>query len=192
MRHTIEDFRLEPLKEGSFIRPCLARYTQDGVEKSWEILRTGDSVAVLIWHRERERFVLVRQFRPAVYWHNREGMTVELCAGLLDKEGYSPEEVAAEEMEEECGFRIDPSALRKINSFYTSVGFAGSRQILYYAEVTESMRVGQGGGIDGEEQIEVLELDPAAARRLMEDESVARTTGLLYALCWWFSVRSEA
>ncbi|HFC03860.1 MAG TPA: NUDIX domain-containing protein [Nitratifractor salsuginis] len=192
MQHTIENFRLEPLKEGNFIRPSLARYTQDGVEKSWEILRTGDSVAVLIWHREHERFVLVRQFRPAVYWHNREGMTVELCAGLLDKEGHSPEEVAAEEVEEECGFRIDPSALQKINSFYTSVGFAGSRQILYYAEVEESMRVGQGGGIDGEEQIEVLELDLAAARRLMEDESVARTTGLLYALCWWFSVRSGA
>jgi len=187
MQHTIENFRLEPLKEGAFIHPYLARYTQDGVEKSWEVLEAGDSVAVLIWHREHERFVLVRQFRPAVYLHNREGMTVELCAGLLDKEGHSPEEVAAEEVEEECGFRIDPSALRKINSFYTSVGFAGSRQILYYTEVEESMRVGPGGGIEGEEQIEVLELDPAAARVLMEDENVARTPGLLYGLCWWFS-----
>ena len=189
MKHHIENFRLEPLKKGNFIRSCLARYTQDGVEKSWEVLEAGDSVAILIWHREHERFVLVRQFRPAVYLHNRDGMTVELCAGLLDKEGHSPEEVAAEEVEEECGFRIDPARLRKITSFYTSVGFAGSRQTLYYAEVEESMRVSQGGGIAGEEQIEVLELDPAAARQLMEDENVARTSGLLYGLCWWFANR---
>ncbi|WP_292658732.1 NUDIX domain-containing protein [Nitratifractor sp.] len=187
MRHTIDNFRLEPLRKGAYIHPHLARYTQDGMEKSWEVLEAGDSVAILIWHREHERFVLVRQFRPAVYLHNREGMTVELCAGLLDKAGHSPEEVAAEEVEEECGFRIDPARLRKITSFYTSVGFAGSRQNLYYAEVVESMRVSQGGGIPGEEQIEVLELDPAAAHQLMEDEKVARTPGLLYGLCWWFA-----
>jgi UDP-sugar diphosphatase len=48
------------------------------------------------------------------------------------------------------------------------------------------MRVGPGGGIEGE-RIEVLELDREEARALMADESVARTPGLLYALCWWFS-----
>ncbi|ADV45478.1 NUDIX domain-containing protein [Nitratifractor salsuginis] len=192
MTHTIEDFHLEPLKEGKFIHPHLARYRQDGEAKSWEVLEAGDSVAILIWHREHGRFVLVRQFRPAVYLHNKEGMTIELCAGLLDKEGYSPEAVAAEEVEEECGFRVRPEALEKITSFYTSVGFAGSRQTLYYVEVEESMRIGPGGGVPGEEQIEVLELSPEEARRLMEDEGVARTPGLLYALCWWFARRSEA
>ena len=149
-------------------------------------------MAILIWHRGHERFVLVRQFRPAVYLHNHEGMTVELCAGLLDKEGCSPEEVAAEEVEEECGFRVNPKDLEKITSFYTSVGFAGSRQTLYYVEVEESMHVGPGGGIPGEEQIEVLELSREEARKLMVDEQVARTPGLLYALCWWFSRRQES
>ena len=188
----IEGFYLEPLKEGKFIHPYLARYRQDGEAKSWEVLKAGDSVAILIWHRGHERFELVRQFRPAVYLHNHEGMTVELCAGLLDKAGRSPEEVAAEEVEEECGFRVNPEDLEKITSFYTSVGFAGSRQTLYYVEVEESMRVGPGGGIPGEEQIEVLELSREEARKLMVDEQVARTPGLLYALCWWFSRRQES
>jgi UDP-sugar diphosphatase len=192
MTNTIEDFHLEPLLEGKFIHPYLARYRQDGEPKSWEVLEAGDSVAVLIWHREHERFILVRQFRPAVYLHNGDGMTIELCAGLLDKEGYSPEAVAAEEVEEECGFRVSPEALERITSFYTSVGFAGSRQTLYYVEVEESMRIGPGGGVPGEERIEVLELSPLEARKLMEDEGIARTPGLLYALCWWFSRYPEA
>jgi len=189
MEIRIEKFRLEPMQDGNFIRPRLARYLQDGEERSWEILETHDSVAILIWHLEKERFVFVRQFRPAVYAHGEEGMTVELCAGLMDKD-LAPERIAAEEVEEECGYRIDEASLVRITSFYTSVGFAGSRQVLYYAEVDESMRVGPGGGIEGE-QIEVLELSPAQARRLMDDDSVARTPGLLYSLCWWFFSRDS-
>jgi UDP-sugar diphosphatase len=184
MKIRIEKFRLEPLGEGRFIHPRRARYLQDGEEREWEILESHDSVAVLIRHREHGSFVLVRQFRPAVYAHGGDGMTVELCAGLVDKE--KPlEQIAAEEVEEECGYRVDPSALSRITSFYTSVGFAGSRQTLYYAEVDETMRTGPGGGIDGE-QIEVIELSEREAKALTEDENVARTPGLLYALCWWF------
>ena len=112
-------------------------------------------------------------------------MTIELCAGLLDKEGLSPEEVAVEEIEEECGYRIQKSLLRRITSFYTSVGHSGSRQILYYAEVDESMHIGAGGGVEGEELIEVLEYSREEAFGLLHDEKIARTPGLLYALCWW-------
>ncbi len=184
MKIHIENFRLEPLTEGHFIHPKLARYLQDGEERSWEILEAHDSVAVLIWHREWERFLFVRQFRPAVYAHGGDGMTVELCAGLVDKD-LPLERIAAEEVEEECGFRVDPSSLERVTSFFTSVGFAGSRQTLYYAEVEESMRVGPGGGIEGE-QIEVIAMSPDESRRLMTDDGIARTPGLLYALCWWF------
>ncbi len=191
MQHNIENFHIQPLKEGKFIQPYLATYIQDGVAKSWEVLRAGDSVAILIWHKEYQKFILVRQFRPAVYLYNRDGMSIELCAGLLDKEGLSIEEIASEEVAEECGFFVEPSLLEKINSFYTSVGFAGNRQTLYYVEVDESMRCGEGGGVEGEEQIEVLELTTKEAKVLMADESRVRTPGLLYALCWWFLNKGE-
>ena len=181
----IEKVRLEPLDEGRFIHPYLMRFRWRGKERSWEVLQAHDSVAVLIWHREWERFLFVRQFRPAVYLHDGAGgMTLELCAGLVDKE-LPLEQIAAEEVEEECGFRIDPMSLKRINSFFTSVGFAGSRQTLYYVEVEESMRIGPGGGIEGEE-IDVVSLDRRESRKVMEDETIARTPGLLYALCWWF------
>jgi UDP-sugar diphosphatase len=160
-----------------------ARYLQNGEERSWELVRSHDSVAVLIRHREHGTFLFVRQFRPAVYARDGEGMTVELCAGIVDKE-LPLERIAAEEVEEECGFRVDPASLERISSFFTSVGFAGSRQTLYYVEVEESMRVGPGGGVEGEE-IEVLEWETARAMELILDESVPRTPGLMFALCWW-------
>ena len=185
MNIVIKNFHLEPLTQGHYIHPYLARYEINGENRNWEILQSKDSVAILLWHRERECFIFVRQFRPPVYLHNGDGMTIELCAGLLDKEGLSPEEVAVEEIEEECGYRIQKSLLRRITSFYTSVGHSGSRQILYYAEVDESMRVGAGGGVEGEELIEVLEYSREEAFGLLDDEKVARTPGLLYALCWW-------
>ncbi len=191
MKIRIENFRLEPLEAGRYIHPCLARFRMDGEQKSWEVLRSRDSVAILLWHRERERFILVRQFRPPVYLSNGEGMTVELCAGLLDKPELSPEEVAREEIEEECGYRVASEDLQRITSFYTSVGHSGSRQILYYAEVTEAMRTGPGGGVPGEEKIEVVEYTLQEARSLAEDETIARTPGLLYALCWWEKNRGD-
>ncbi len=180
----IENFRIEPLESSRFVRPALARYVQDGIDKSWEIVQAHDSVAVLIYHERKDAFVLVRQFRPAVYTHNKEGHTYELCAGIVDKE-LSLERIAAEEIEEECGYRIAPEKLQRITSFYTSVGFAGSRQTLYFAMVDDSMRVGDGGGIEME-SIEVVELPLSESRGFLYDESKVKTPGLMFAFMWFY------
>jgi len=183
MKNTIRNFRLEPLQKPHYIKASLARYEQNGIVKDWEVVETYDSVAVLIYHREHDSFVLVRQFRPAVYLNNQDGMTVELCAGLVDKR-LPLVEIAREEIEEECGFAVPSESLAYITSFHTSVGFAGSRQALYYAEVAEKMRISEGGGID-EEQIEVIELPVAEMEAFIFDESIAKTPGLMFAFMWW-------
>jgi len=66
-------------------------------------------------------------------------------------------EIGAEEVFEETGLRVDFNELEEITTFYTSVGFAGSKQI-YIVEVNESKRVNSGGGVAGEELIEVVEV----------------------------------
>ena len=55
--------------------------------------------------------------------------------------------------------------IEKITSFHTSVGFAGSKQMLYFAEVDESMKVSEGGGVD-HEQIEVVYLPVEEAKSI--------------------------
>lgn len=186
MKNVIENFRLEPLQGGDFVHTSLARYRQNGQERDWEVVRAHDSVAILIYQKELHCFVLVKQFRPAVYVHNKDGMTIELCAGMVDKK-LTLSQIAIEEIEEECGYRVAEDDIEKISSFYTSVGFAGSRQTLYYAEVESSMKVSEGGGIDNE-VIEVIELPIDQAKGLIYDESIAKTPGLMFAFMWWFEM----
>lgn len=184
MKNEIRSFQLHPLEDPKFITASLATYQQNGVAKSWEIVEAHDSVAILIYHKTKDAFVLVRQFRPAVYINNLDGLTIELCAGIVDK-NLSLLHIASEEIEEECGYQVTVDQLEKITSFHTSVGFAGSKQMLYYAEVDESMKVSEGGGVD-DEQIEVVYLPVSEANSFIYDESVAKTPGLIFAFMWWF------
>ena len=179
----IDNFTLHPLTEPQYIKASLATFRQDGMAKDWEVVEAHDSVAILIYHTEHDAFVLVKQFRPAVYLNNRDGMTVELCAGLVDKD-LTLEAIAREEILEECGYDVPLEGVKKITSFHTSVGFAGSKQTLYCAEVDESMHVNEGGGID-QEQIEVIELPVAEAEAFIYDERIAKTPGLMFAFLWW-------
>jgi len=184
MQNHIEHFKLQPLEDAKFIKTSFATYEQNGKAKSWEIVEAHDSVAILIYHKEKNAFILVKQFRPAVFLNNQDGMTIELCAGIVDKK-LSLVEIAMEEIEEECGYRVPVDSIEKITSFHTSVGFAGSKQMLYYVEVDESMKVSEGGGVD-DEQIEVIILPLSNAKALIYDESIAKTPGLMFAFMWYF------
>ena len=184
MTNTIKHFKLQPLVDAKFIATSLATYEQEGIEKSWEIVQAHDSVAILIYHEEEEAFVLVKQFRPAVYLNNEEGMTVELCAGIVDKQ-LSLAQIAQEEIEEECGYDVPLEKIERITSFHTSVGFAGSKQTLYFVRVDEGLKVSEGGGVD-HEQIEVVMLPLKEAKALIYDENIAKTPGLMFAFMWYF------
>ncbi|BAF69459.1 NUDIX domain-containing protein [Nitratiruptor sp. SB155-2] len=172
--------RIEPLRDPKFIHPVRIFYERDGKELSWEAVKAHDSVAVLLYHPKKEAFVLVKQFRPALYMQHGYPYTFELCAGIVDKQK-SLVEIAKEEIVEETGYQVQ--SLEKITSFYTSVGFAGSKQTLFYAEVDQ--KISEGGGIE-EEKIEVVHLPVDEAKDFMYDESKPKTPGLLFAFCWWF------
>lgn len=180
----IENFKLSPLKDAKFVKANLATFVHDGKDRSWEIVDAFDSVSILIYHEENKSFILVKQFRPAVYMNNKDGMTIELCAGIVDK-NLTLKEIAKEEIEEECGYLVPLENIEKVTSFHTAVGFAGSSQTLYYAIVNDSMKVSEGGGIE-DENIEVVELSVDDAKEFIYNEDIVRTSGLMFALTWWF------
>lgn len=88
-------------------------------------------------------------------------------------------------MLEETGYDVPLDKLEKISSFYTAVGFAGGRQTLYFAVLDDSMKVNEGGGIENE-NIEVIYLKRNETLDFMFDESIATTSGLMFALMWYF------
>ena len=178
----IENVELVKLEDPSFIKLKKVNYTQNGVNKSWEIAKVHDSVAILIYHKTKNSYIFVKQFRPAVYLGNGDGYTIELCAGIVDKD-MSLKKIACEEVFEECGYKVYEDDLKKITSFYTAVGFAGSSQTLYYVEVDDTQKVNDGGGIDLEE-IELIYMDKSKIDSFIFDESYAKTPGLMFALLW--------
>ena len=180
----IEIIKIDELKESDYVKPKRVFYKQNGTLKSWDMVETFDSVAILIYHTQKDAFVLVKQFRPAVYFKNGDGFTHELCAGIIDKKKTNLQ-IAQEEILEETGYSVSVDDIEQINSFFTSVGFAGGKQHLYYCEVNEKQRVHKGGGIDLEE-IEVVYLPLKDARDFIKDSSKAKTPGLLYAFSWFF------
>jgi UDP-sugar diphosphatase len=83
-----------------------------------------------------------------------DGAVVEACAGLVDKDT-STQQIAKEEILEELGYDVPLKKVEFIKTLKSSVGTAGTNSHLFYAEVVESERVSDGGGLDGED-IEVI------------------------------------
>jgi len=186
------------------------------------------SVAVLLWNKTRDAFVLVKQFRPAVYmmrnhqvWEGHEqfahglswkgegkppsakkptlsaddpplaygpgqdGITYELCAGIVDK-SLPLEEVVQEEVLEETGYRVPLHCIEPVCFYHSSVGVSGTMQWLYYAEVSDSMLETQGGGNEGEgEMIEVVHLPVKESLEFVFDASQPKPTSVCFAMLWW-------
>ena len=180
----IKFLRLEDCTDSAYVKPKSMFYMQNGVEKRWDVVDAHDSVAILLFHEGLDSFVFVKQFRPSVYLKNRDGYTYELCAGLVDKDK-TLQEIAYEEILEETGFDVPLDKVEKITSFYTAVGFAGGNQTMYFATIDESMKVNEGGGIDNE-FIEVIYIKKDDVMEFMFDEKIAKTSGLLFALMWYF------
>lgn len=66
-RFGMEDLKnvfFSPLPDTTYVRPFRFNYTQNGKEKSWDLLEVHDSVAIIIFNVERKMLVFVKQFRP--------------------------------------------------------------------------------------------------------------------------------
>ena len=51
------------------------------------------------------------------------------------------------QVREECGYEISPDAVHWVTQYVGAVGTSGAKHDCYYAEVDESMRVSEGGGL---------------------------------------------
>jgi len=124
---------------------------------SREAYDRGNGAAILLYNSEKKTVVLTRQFRlPTFINGNEDGMLVEACAGLLDKD--NAEDCIRKETEEETGYKV--TKVEKIFEAYMSPGSVTEILYFFVAAYDEGMKVSEGGGLEEEqENIEVLELD---------------------------------
>ena len=116
-----------------------------------------------------------------------EGVTYELCAGIIDK-NMSLAGLMKQEILEECGYDIPEENLQEVVSFRGGVGSTGSLQTFFYAEVTDEMIVSQGGGnLNEGERIEVFYLPLDKSREFVFDATKHKPAGLMFAFMWYFN-----
>lgn len=153
----------------------VARYDREAYDR-------GNGSTILLYNKVQGTVVLTRQFRMPTFLNGNEtGMLIEACAGLLDDD--NAENAIRRETEEETGYKIRD--VRKVFESYMSP--ASVTEILYFfiAEYEKDMKVGEGGGVDEGEDIEVIEMPFKEALRQMETGEIkdGKTIMLLqYAL----------
>lgn len=202
---SVSDFRKIPLDEPSiFIVPRSLNFIWEGKKRRWDIIEGFEATSCMLYHKELESLIFVRQFRPAVYnaklrtkelWRHEnvtealapsEGITLEFVAGLLDKSKPAAE-TCAEEVEEEAGYRISSSDLEYVGCYRRDVGVVGMASYAYYGEVSDAQKVSEGGGIEGEESItlEYVHVSDLLKLANSDDESRPTAPGLKWGIYWF-------
>ena len=145
---------------------------------SREAYDRGNGAVILLFNKNQRTVILTRQFRlPTFINGNADGMLIEACAGLLDKD--QPEVAIKRETEEETGYKV--SEVKKIFEAYMSPGSVTEMLYFFVAEYSTDEKVDDGGGVDGED-IDVLELefDKALSMIAMGEIKDGKTIMLLY------------
>jgi len=146
--------------------------------QSREAYDRGNGATILLYNRENRKVILTKQFRlPTFVNGNPDGMMIEACAGLLDAD--NPEDCIRRETEEETGYRIE--RVKKIFEAYMSPGSVTEILYFFIGEYSNEQKISAGGGVDEDENIEVLEIPFEDAMMMLEcgDIRDAKTIMLL-------------
>ena len=148
-------------------------------EGHWEYVRRtrGISAAVILAETDDREIILVEQYRIPI-----GRRCLELPAGLIgdDYNDDNVEKAAARELEEETGYRAHE--IQPLGEYYSSPGMVAESFTLVRA--TGLTKVGDGGGIEGEEIVvhHVPRADVVSFIEEKRDEGVGIDVRLLLLL----------
>lgn len=189
MDTNVSNFQIVDLEESKFIKPFSVIFEQDGKKRRWDCVRTHDSVASILYHKDFDSFLFVKQFRPSLWYYQTKnniaskelGVSYELCAGIVDKD-LSLDQIIIEEILEETGYSVQN--VNRVTSNYTALGFGANRQNLFYTFIDESMKKTAGGGVD-EEKIELYFVKRQEIFDFIYDETKPKAPNLQFAMLWF-------
>lgn len=189
MKRNIKNIEIIPLTKSKFVKPFSISFTQDGKQRIWDCVEAHDSVSSVLYHRDKDSFLFVKQFRPSLWYYQHSnnilsdepGISTEFCAGIMDK-NLSPKQTIIEEIIEETGYKVKD--ITKITSNYTALGFGANRQTMFYSIIDETMKISEGGGVD-DEQIELLFIKRDEIMDFIFDESKVKAPNLQFGILWF-------
>ena len=114
-----------------------------------------------------------------------QGLTCELCAGIVDLK-IPLIEIAKKEILEETGYDFPLENISKLFQNH-EVGFVGNRLTVFYAEVADEMNLSKSGGnVTEGEFIETMYLPLNEARDFVFNDDYVKPSSFVAAFCWYF------
>ena len=149
----VEIISEKPLEQAQYIKTAMVEAKrEDGREIFWEMEKGHNSVHVLVDNIEDEFIEVVAQVRVPVKvnFPETEGVCIEACAGLVDKDA-SIIQIAKEELEEEMGYDVPLENIIPVRRYCSNVGKSGGIVHTFRTEVQNSMKTSEGGGLESED-----------------------------------------
>ena len=154
-----------------------------------ELCIRGDAVGILLYDPLRQCFAMVEQMRIGVLGRTQSPWLLELVAGMLDKSGEDPIDVAKRESMEEAGLQV--LDIEPVSEYFSSPGGNTEYFSLFCGRVDLSgVKSGIFGVADENEDIRlhVLSIEDALAKLHSGEINNAMTIIALQ----WFQLHREA
>jgi len=177
-----------PLIRPDYIKTQSVVYIREDQKGIWEMVNSHDTVHILVNNLTTQELLFVKQVRIPVLVNNpdTDGTVIECCAGIIDKyKGEHPDIrallIARDEIQEELGYVIPYSNIKKIREIKSSVGITGSTAHIFFATTIEHEYIGQK--LNGLEDIEVIKVPYSNVLEFIKNSTTdAITISLTY---WW-------
>jgi len=147
-----------------------------------EIFERKDAIAIVLYDSEKDRLLLIQQFRPGCYIKKNIDCPYEIVAGLVDKND-TMESAITREVKEESG--VDILKILKIGSFFPEISFS-TREIHLFCGKFDSSKIGKYAGLKEEnEDIKILLFSKDEVKNMLKNNEVINSHSLI-ALQWFF------
>ncbi len=155
---------------------------------TYDVLRRGEAVGIVLYDPDREAVVLIEQFRLAALLAGSSPRQLEVVAGLVDTDE-TPEMVAVRETREETGLALN-GELIPIQRYLPSCGASDESVHLFCARIDASAAGGVHGSQAEGEDIRTVVKTIAEIEELL-DAGAIENGHTLIALYWLLRHRAE-
>jgi ADP-ribose pyrophosphatase len=149
--------------------------------RSYDVLRRGQAVAIVLFDPDHDSVVLIEQFRLPALLAGSSPWQIEAAAGMIDSEE-TPEAVAIRETREETGLALigDPILIQR---YLSSAGGSDESVALFCGRVDSSLAAGVHGLAEEHEDIRVVVKSLPEIEALL-DAGAIESGHTLIALFW--------
>ncbi len=138
--------------------------------RNYDVLRRGQAVSIVLFDPDRDRVVLVEQFRLPALLAGSSPWQFEAAAGLIDTDE-TPEAVAVRETREETGLALIGEPIR-IQRYLSSSGNSDESVELFCGRADSTKAGGVHGLAEEHEDIRVVVKTLAEVEALLDDGAI--------------------